>query len=152
MNNKLTLELVWWVATAVVVGVVMFPMWKDFPDFPFRMANIAFIICFITFTRYAFLLKHTFIADKLYPKIGFILVSFVVVGTLLTHMQAFNVWIDSGFPDNSLQKMSERKRISLLEYIKSEYLLFAVGSIISVVLLAGRLLVSIWRLRNRGKA
>jgi hypothetical protein len=152
MNNKLTLELVWWVATAVVVSVVMFPIWKDFPNFPFQMANIGSVVCFVTFTRYAFLLKHTFLADKLYPKIGFILVSFVVVGTLLAYMQSFNVWIDSGLPDGALQSITEKKRISLLEYIKSEYLLFAVGSIISVVLLAGRLLVSIWRLRNRGKA
>jgi hypothetical protein len=152
MNNKLVLELVWWVATAVVVAVVMFPIWKDFPNFPFQMANIASVTCFVTFTRYAFLLKHTYIADKLYPKIGFILASFVVVGTLLAYMQGFNVWIDSGLPDGALQAITEKKRISLLEYIKSEYLLFAVGSIISVVLLAGRLLVSIWRLRNRGKA
>ena len=152
MNNKLKLELVWWVATAVVVGVVMFPIWKDFSNFPFQIANIAFILCFITFTRYAFLLKHTYIAHTLYPKIGFILASFVVVGTLLTHMQTFNIWIDSGAPDNLLKSLSETKRNALLAYIKSEYVFFAVGSMVAAVVLAGRLLVSIWRLRNRGQA
>jgi hypothetical protein len=152
MNTKLSLELVWWVATAVVVSVVMFPIWKDFPSFPFHITNIVCIISFITFTRYAFLLKHTFIANTLYPKIGFILATLVIVGTLLTQMQTFNVWIDSGGTENVLKSVSEKKRMSLLEYIKSEFLLFAVGSMIAAVVLAGRLLVSIWRLRNRGQA
>ncbi len=152
MNNKLSLELIWWVATAVVVSVVMFPIWKDFSNFPFQITNIVFIISFITFTRYAFLLKHTFISNTLYPKIGFILASLVIIGTLIAQMQGFNIWIDSGSPDNLLKTLSESKRIALLDYIKSEYILFTVGSIVAAVLLAGRLLVSIWRLRNRGRA
>jgi hypothetical protein len=151
MNNKLTLELVWWLATVVILGVVMFPIWKDFPNFPFQITNIVYIICFITFTRYAFLLKHTFIANTLYPKMAFILGTLVIVGTLLTQMQAFNIWIDSGLPDGLLKGITEKRRTSVLEYIKSEYLLFAVGSMIAAVVLAGRLLISIWRLRNRGK-
>jgi hypothetical protein len=134
-----------------VVGVVMFPIWRDFPSFPFQLTNIAFIICFITFTRYAFLLKHTFIAETLYPKVGFILATMIIVGTLLTQMQTFNIWIDSGGTENVAKSLSESKRMSLLEYIKSEYLLFAVGGIIAAVVLAGRLLISIWRLRNRNK-
>ena len=72
MNNRITLELVWWLVTAVIVAVIMFPIWKDFPEFKFQITNIAFIICFVTFVRYAFFLKHTFLAKFQLFKIVFV--------------------------------------------------------------------------------
>jgi hypothetical protein len=42
------------------------------------------------------------------------------------------------------------KRNSLSKYIHSEMLLFAVGTIISGILLPFRLLLSVWRGRNTG--
>jgi hypothetical protein len=151
-NNKVLLELVWWLVTLVILTVIMFPIWRNFPDFRFGITNCAFIICFITFTRYAFLLKYTFLANWEKGKIGFVLCAFAIAGILLVQMQDFNVWFDNGDPDVLLKTVKKESiRPSLLEYIKTEFILFAVASSISAFLLAGRLLFSIWRLRNRDK-
>lgn len=151
-KNKVLLELVWWVVTAVILTVVMFPIWKNFPDFKFNITNIAYVVCFVTFTRYAFLLKHTFLSEWEKGKIAFVLCVFAIAGILLVQMQDFNVWYDNGDPDSLLKTVKNvAQRPSLLEYIKTEFILFAVASAISAFALAGRLLVSVWRLRNRGK-
>ncbi len=152
-SNKILLESIWWVVTVVIVTVVMYPIWTNFPAYKFNGVNIATIVLFVTFARYTFFLKYTFLATWQYAKIGFVLVTIAIVATLMTQIQSFNVWIDGGDPDILLESVGNAaKRESLLNYIKSEFLFFVVAAIISAVILAGRLLVSVWRLRNRGKA
>lgn len=152
-KDKVLFEVVWWIITAVILSVVMFPIWKDFPQFPFNITNIIYVVCFITFTRYAFFLKHTFMATWQNGKIAFVLCVFAISGILMVQLQDFNVWYDNGDPDILLKTVKkEHVRPNLLEYIRTEYLFFAVASSISAFLLAGRLLVSVWRLKNRGKA
>jgi hypothetical protein len=151
MNNKIKLELVWWVVTAVILTTLMFPIWKDFSTFPFHNTLIVFILCFITFTRYGFLLKHTFLAEWERGKIIFVLFTLAIVGLLAFQIQDFNVWYDNGDPDQLLRVSSSKHKGDLLTYIKSTFLFFAIGGMISAIFLGVRLLVSIWRLRNRGK-
>lgn len=123
-----------------------------FFQFKFQWTNVAFVLCFITFTRYGFLLKHTFLAHWEYGKIAFVLCTLMIVGILGVQIQDFNVWYDNGDPNVLLISVKETKREGLLQYIKTEFLFFAVASIISAFFLSGRLLFSIWRLRNRGRA
>lgn len=152
-KNILLLEAVWWLITAVIVVVVMYPIWTYFPEYRFNAVNIFNIAAFITFTRYTFFLKYTFLAPLQYAKIAFVLFTVMIVATLMTQIQSFNVWIDGGDPEILLESVGKPiMRESLLSYIKSEYLFFVIGAIISAVFLSGRLLVSVWRLRNRGKA
>ena len=151
-SRLLLIEFIWWLITAVVVTVVMYPIWRDFPAFRFNAVNIGYIVAFVTFTRVAFLLKYTFLAQAQYAKIGFVLLTFAIVLGFATQIQSFNVWIDNGDPEVLLAATTASKRESLLNYIRSEFLFFAIGAIISAFLLSGRLLVSVWRLRNRGKA
>jgi hypothetical protein len=148
----LLLEAVWWLVTAIIVGVVMYPIWTDFPDFRFNVVNIVNIIAFVTFTRYTFFLKYTFLAKLEKAKIAFILFTLMIVILIMTQIQSFNVWIDGGDPDVLLSSVGKANmRESLLNYIKSEFLFFLIGAIIAAIALGGRLMVSVWRLRNRGQ-
>lgn len=149
-KNKILLELVGWLITALIVSVIMFPIWNEFMSFKFNLTNTVLVTCFITFTRYAFLLKHTFLAKWEKGKIIFILCAIAFIGVLSIQVQDFNVWYDNGDPDILLKVVKASKREGLLEYIKTEFIFFSVASSISVLLLAGRLLHSIWRLKNRG--
>jgi hypothetical protein len=152
-KDKIIFESIWWAVTLVILTVVMFPIWKDYPDYPFNITNIVYIVCFVTFTRYAFFLKHTFIAPWQNGKIAFVLCVFAISGILMVQLQDFNVWYDNGDPDILLKSVKrENVRAGLLDYIKTEFLFFSVASVIAAFLLAGRLLVSVWRLKNRGKA
>ena len=150
LNNKVLFELIWWVITAVIVTVIMYPIWADFSIFKFNLTNTLFVACFVTFVRYAFFLKYTYLAHWEKGKIMIVLFSIAIMGTLAFQIQDFNVWYDNGDPDILLKTVKASKREGLLEYIKTEFLFFAVAGIISVIFLAGRLLHSVWRLRNRG--
>ena len=148
---KLLLEGIWWFVTAIIVSLVMYPIWSNFPEFKFNAVNIVNITAFVTFTRYIFLLKYTFIAKMEKVKIGFVLFTLMIVIAITTQIQSFNVWIDGGDPDvllSSVGKSSARE--SLLNYIKSEFLFFVIAAIVSAIVLAGRLMVSVWSVRNRG--
>ena len=148
IKNKILFEIIWWCATAVVVATVMLPIWRTFPTFPYQQINIIYIAAFITFTRYAFLLKYTFLADANYIKIGFILFTLTIVAWLLFSMQDFQIWREQGDLDKMLPNMSYQKRESILSYLKSEFVFFAIGSIIAALFLAGRLFFSFRRGRN----
>ena len=135
--------------TAVVVVVVMYPIWTQFPEFRFQWTNVLYIIAFLTFTRYTFLLRYTFLATAQNVKIGFILLTLIIILGLVTQIQDFNVWIDAGDPERLMPLVPQSKRDGLLNYIKSEFLFFAVGAVVASAFLAGRLLMSVWRTRNK---
>lgn len=151
-KNKLALEVIWWIMTVIIVGVVMYPIGKQFPEFRFMWTNIAYIVAFITFTRYTFFLEYTFMAAAQYVKIGIILFTFAIILGLSTQIQDFNVWFDAGDPDRLMPNVAASQRDSLSSYIKTEFLFFAVGSIVASLFLSIRLMQSVWRFRNEGKA
>jgi hypothetical protein len=135
--------------TAVIVGIVMYPIWTQFPEFKFQGTNVVYIVAFLTFTRYTFLLRYTWLAKAQNAKIGFILLTLIIILGLMTQIQDFNVWIDAGDPERLMPLVPISKRDGLLSYIKSEFLFFAVGAIVASVFLAGRLMQSVWRTRNK---
>jgi hypothetical protein len=150
VNAKLlAIEGVSLLMTAVVVVVVMYPIWTQFPEYKFNGTNIVYIACFLTFARYTFLLRYSFLAQAQYVKIGFILLTLIIILGLITQIQDFNVWIDAGDPERLMPLVPISKRDGLLNYIKSEFLFFAVGAIVASVLLSGRLMQSVWRTRNK---
>jgi hypothetical protein len=131
---------------------VMYPIWTNFPDFKFNAINIANIVAFVTFTRYTFFLKYTFLAKLEKVKITFILFTVMIIVIIMTQIQSFNVWIDGGDPEVLLSSVGKANmRESLLNYIKSEFLFFVIGAVIAALALALRLMISVWRLRNRGQ-
>ena len=150
VNAKLlAIEGISLLMTAVVVVVVMYPIWTQFPEFKFNWTNIVYITCFLTFTRYTFLLRYSFLAQAQNVKIGFILFTLIIILGLVTQIQDFNVWIDAGDPERLMPLVPQSKRDGLLNYIKSEFLFFAVGAVVASLFLAGRLMQSVWRTRNK---
>ncbi|RMG81163.1 MAG: hypothetical protein D6714_13420, partial [Bacteroidetes bacterium] len=60
----LRLELFGWVITAVLVLGALFPIYRMLEtNYPFWWTNALCIVVFVTFIRYIFLLKHTFLAQ-----------------------------------------------------------------------------------------
>jgi glucan phosphoethanolaminetransferase (alkaline phosphatase superfamily) len=135
--------------TAIVVAVVMYPIWTQFPEYKFSGTNIIYIVAFVTFARYTFLLRYTLITKAQNVKIGFILLTLIIILGLVTQIQDFNVWIDAGDPERLMPFVPQSKRDGLLSYIKSEFLFFAVGAVVASVFLAARLMRSVWRTRNK---
>ncbi len=150
-NPKIwTVEIIWWIMTAIVAVLVMLPIYTTTPDFPFKAVNIAYIFIAITFTRYIFLLRHTPFAWSIPFKIIIpctALIVIVLLGDGLMELQ--NMLDEDGFL-TFLSHLDGDTAKSMYHYIRSEYFFFGVASLICAVILPIRMIVSIWRQKNRG--
>jgi hypothetical protein len=151
MNLKLQLELLWWLITATIVFVIMYPISRDYPSFNHFYKNILFIVCFVTFTRYIFFLQYTFLAQAQVVKVGLILISILAISSIVLQMNEFQREAANYNIDDLLKTVAQPKREKLWSYIKSEIVFFAMGSIIAGIILPIRLVISIWRVKNTGK-
>ena len=154
MDNKsklsLKLELIWWAFTAMLVIGILYPILSKLEGYPFLVTNIVFIIVFVTFTRYIFLLKYTFLAQRQTFKAVLIGLSLPVLFYLINELNFFQTFIGEEGMETFMPEMSYEERESLGAYIRNEMLLFGTGSVITAILLPLRMLRSIWRNHNRG--
>ncbi len=149
-RGKLQLELIWWIFTALLVFAILFPIVSKISNYPFLIINAVFIISFVTCSRYIFLLKHTFLAQQQKVKAALVFLSIPLIAYLVSNLYDFQTFLDEDriAPIISEFEFSEGQWIA--NYVRNEMLFFGVGSLIAAVLLPFRMIVSIWRTRNRG--
>lgn len=145
-----SLELLWWLITAVIVWVVLSPIYKAMYVWPFRNTNIAFVVALVTFTRYIFLLKYTFLAHRQELKVVVLLLMFPVTFMLMDHLNGFIRYIDDNTWEVLTGHLPPGDKEATESYLWNEMLFFGVGSVIAAPVLAGRMFMSVWRTRNRG--
>lgn len=146
----LQLEIVWWVATAIAVWAVLYPIHKAMYVWPYEWWNIAFIIALITLTRYAFLLRHTFLAQKQTWKVVLLLLMIPLTFIFINGLHSFMNFIEKKTWDPLTGHLPAGDKSAIENYIWSQMLFFGAGSIIAAPVFAARLMLSIWRTHNRG--
>lgn len=150
----LSLEIIFWLVTAIVVFLVMRPIFNVLTSFKFSTQNIVYIIIFVTYTRFLFLLEYTFFAKNPRIKVLLIIASIPLAFYCINHLNSFQTHLDEQGPDVFLQylkrPLNQQAEQNLLAYIYNEYLFFGVASSIVVLLMPFRMLISLWRTRNRG--
>ena len=150
LRLKLLLELIWWVLTVVLIWLVLRPIQKNIYDFPFYIWNIIFIVAFVTFTRIIFLLPYTFIARALWVKVAIVLLTPLIAYYLFGGMSLVRNFIDEEGMLSIMRHLVDEDQERLSGYIRKEILFFGVGSVVASITLAFRMLISIFRMRNRG--
>ena len=146
----LLLELLWWVVTAVIVALVLYPVHKAMYVWQFEWLNIIFIVTLVTFTRYIFLLPHTFLARMQVLKVVLMLLLFPATFALINEVSGFMIFIEENTWDPITGHLPPSQKRSVEQYMWVEMLFFGVGSFIAAPVLALRLFQSVWRVRNRG--
>ena len=144
------MELLWWVFTIIVAVAVLFPILKNVDDYPFLFPNIVFIVVFITFARYFFLLKHTFLAHRQVLKVIIFFLCLPLVFYLIQEINAMRGYLDENGIDDLVKNLPYEDHWRFATYIKSQMNFFGAASVVVTVLLPLRLLLSVWRNRNRG--
>jgi len=150
LKEKLTVELLWWVFTFVVVCIIMLPIWTEAPGFPFSVQNILLIVFFITFTRYIFFLPLTLIARAKWIKVAIILSAVLFLFVTATAMLDFRNFMHERGLQTLVEDLDVQLQTRRINYIKHEMIFFGMGSLITGVLLPIRLVRSLWRMRNKG--
>ncbi len=147
---KIALELLWWVITAMLVWAVLKPIHKAMYVWPFEWTNVLFVVILFTLTRYIFLLKHTFIGKQQVLKIALMLLMFPLTFFLIERVNEFLTFIEEQTWEPLTGHLPPANQPPIEEYIWGEMLFFGVGSIIAAPVFAARMMLSIWRTRNRG--
>jgi hypothetical protein len=147
---RLSLEFTWWIITAVVVWAVLSPIDNAMYLWPFRNWNIIFIVSVVTFARYIFLLKYTFLAKQQIAKIVLLLLMFPATFMYINGISDFMTFIEEKTWDPLTGHLPAIEKMSTERYIWNEMLFFGVGSVLSAPIFAVRMMLSIWRTRNRG--
>jgi hypothetical protein len=141
MDKKIQLEIIWWTITAIVIVLVMFPIWSEVgTDFRYHNSNIMAVFIFMVYSRLLFVLRHTYIAKNSLMKIIFVIMS----------IPLFIYFMDRINGDTSLLTQYSDRVANLTKYIRYEYLFFAVAALITVAMMPFRMILSLWRTRNRG--
>jgi len=144
------LELIWWGFTLVAVSLVLLPIRLQTPDYPFYLPNALYIVIFITFARYTFFLKHTFIARMLWPKLLILAGSIILVFILIMSLGDFSNFLSEEGLQTVVGNLTVPRQYALMRYIQSEMIFFGVASVMSAIALPVRMLISIFRMHNQG--
>lgn len=150
LKEKLTVEMVWWIFTLLFVCLIMWPIWRDVPAFPFTFQNVLLIVFFVTFTRYIFFLKLTLIARMKWIKVAIIASAVLFLFVTATAMLDFRNFMDERGLQTLVEHLDVHDQTRKMSYIKNEMIFFGVGSLITGVMLPFRMVRSLWRMRNRG--
>jgi len=149
-NLSLKMELIWWLVTAILVAAILYPILKYTDNYPFLILNIVYIIVFVTLSRYIFLLKYTVLANAQLVKVAIILLSVPIIAYLINGINFFQTYIDENGMDSFLSPDSTLSKEQIGSFIRNELILFGVGSVIAAIVLPFRLVISLWRWKNRG--
>ena len=145
------LELIWWLITAIAIALVLLPIYSSLgQNFPFYTVNIVFIAGFITLTRYLFLLKHTFLAERTYLKLALMFLSVPAIFLLVQEVNLFQVYVDENGAEALVGSLPRDRQLPMMAYIRNEMVLFGVGCTIAAIAFPLRMVMSLWR-RYNGK-
>lgn len=150
VNSPLLLELVWWLFTAVLVIFVMYPIYNEIPDYPFWIENCVAIVLFITCARHIFFLKFSLFAYIQPLKVVLAIAMIPLIFVLVNQFNFFQTYLDENGILSFLGHLTPSRIDSMDRYIRNEMGFFSVGAIISSAILAFRLIISVWRVRNKG--
>ena len=139
------LELVWWIATAIITIGVLYPIWQSTVNYPFWTTNIIAIIAAITITRYIFLTDFTFLAKWKYFKVALVSITLPIVFLLIQNLSDFQAYLDEEGLDHVLKNLNSADRASMFSYIRSQMLFFGTASIIAGIVMPIKLTKSVWK-------
>ncbi len=143
------LELIWWVFTFLVCAIILLPLLREIPEYPFLLINVVSILVFITFTRYIFFLNLTFLKRFMVLKIILSFASIPLIFYLVSNINYFQTFLDENGVLPFMGHLSPERIDVLEQYMRNEFILFGVGSVIVSVILPFRLLLSVWRQYNQ---
>ena len=149
LSFKWKVEIIAILITFVFTALILLPIMQNSPDFPFMVFNIAAIVIFITLIRYLFLLRFTPLARFMPLKVVIVFLSIPLLVYLIDGLAEFQFELDEEGTYSMVSHLDVNKQLPLSKYIRSEMIFFTTGAIIGTLLLPIRMIISIWKVKNR---
>lgn len=148
LGLKVIFEIVWNIFICLVCFFIVWPIVQAVSDYPFLWVNIAFIIIFLSFSRYIFFLKYTYLSKSYIYKLLLLTISGLLFFLLFYSFTNFRNFMDEQGLQSLFEHLSAEENFKLTRYVKGETIFFGVGSILVSAMLPVRLLISVWRQYN----
>jgi len=149
MKKRLQIEILWIVTTLVLMAVIMLPIYQNEKGFEFYSYNLVSIFVLVTFTRYIFLLHHSYLFQNKWAKGILFFLCIPIFFFLMEGVFSFRVFIDD-FGANSLYThLNFERQKSMGTYTRNEMIFFGVGAMIATMVLPFRLIIATWRDINK---
>lgn len=145
MKKRQQIEILWMVITIVLMALIMLPIYQNEKGFQFYQYNLASIFVLVTFTRYIFLLHHTFLFRNKWAKAILFFLCIPVFFFLMEGVFSFRVFLDDFGVNTLYEHLKFEKQKSMGTYTRNEMIFFGVGSMIATILLPFRLIIATWR-------
>lgn len=143
-SSHAAFELLWWAFTLVLAALVLLPLYTKVPSFPFFVPNFIYVVAAITLTRYLFLLKISWLRDKLFLQAGISLALLPFIFWMVQYFNAFIIYFDEQGPDILVRSLDEEWRKIMDGYMHAEYRFFGVWAIVAAIIMPFRLLYNAW--------
>jgi len=137
------------IALVLLLGIIV-PIWLKVPEYPFLWDNIFFIVSFVVLFYWLFFLKYTSFSHNKWVKLTIMFCALPFIILLLDRFTDFQAFLDEAGIQSMLDHLHHRDSQFMGRFIRNQMLFFGIGSIISTVLIAFRMIISIWRVKNKG--
>jgi len=144
-SKKWTIELVWWLATAVIAALIILPILQAGIEYPWLIYNIIYIIGALTVVRWMFTLHHHPLARSKPFKIIVILVMPILFFPTLEGIHDFLEYCDQEGLQQIMPHLAPESQTKYMAYIRIEYVFFAVTCFLGVFALIIKMIRSLWR-------
>ena len=149
LRNIWTIELIWWLSSALLAALILFPIRFYKIEFYFFQTNFYYILGLILFLRWLFLWKYTPYAWSIPFKLVVVFLMIPVVFWGITSFYGFKGYLDEVGIQEFVSHLNEAEQSSLSIYIRSEMIFFASSFIISACCVPIKMIASIWKQDNR---
>lgn len=149
-RQKILVEIIWWIATILLIIFILKPIYDYVPAYPFFWQNAMLIAAFVTFTRYIFHLRLSLIAKAKWIKVFIIGAAAIMFFIMTMAFGDFRNYLDEEGLQVLVDHLPFKDQTRIMSYIKSQMVFFSVGAIIAGLILPLRMIISLWRMRNRG--
>ena len=149
-KSKLLFTILWGFLMIVLPILVLWPVYANDIKFSFYLHNTLIIVAPLFFLRYIFFIKFTFIEKTIIPKL--IIMPLAIVLGIYSYI-IVNDFIE--FYNNnglyySLEKFNLARQEFLGNYIYSQFVFFSMFTLITCIIIPFRMLISVWRVYNKG--
>lgn len=148
---KLTFEIVTVVGAAIIAMLLILPIYMVNPNYPFFKSHFIFIFLFLNFAKYIFFLRFSLFSHYNPVKLVFIFLTIPLAVLLTDEFSMFQDYSDTVGLQELVKSMNGNDQNGMMAFIRNQMLFFGAGSVVTTVLLAFRLIISIWRVRNRNR-
>lgn len=147
---KWVAEILFLLLSIALAVLVMRPIHDYYGDhFHYYVSNYAFIVLFLTYSRYLFLLKYTPFSHNMWIKLILVFASIPLMLWLVDDTYDFRRMLEEEGLEPMVQSKVLDTRMNLAKYAKYEYLFFSSSAIITIILIPFRMMISIWRVKNK---